>query len=348
MPGWEASSNNPANFDFDEVDDGAASSAPETPPAESRPEKTESSAPPREGGEQRSEPAQTGAGFDAALLDRARQFGLSAEEAKGFESPAALKRALDFAERRSTQRSDTGQPPERAPRTDAPPPPAEKKERPRINLGDFDEIDKAFSEFDPSVQKLAKHTRAIAERLNAALDELDARDQREQQLLGKVTAHEQDLMARRQEALYDEFDGALASLGSDWEPLFGKGGRHDLAPDGSEIKERSKIWDDVLIQAAGFQAAGRPIPDLKTLVRRAVRAIHGERSETETTIPKDKVKQQLRDRETGQFVARPTHRESPRNGKNLTDKDRTQNAQAFVNKFYSERGLQEPEIDDGF
>lgn len=272
--------------------------------------------------------APAGTGIDAALLSRAHKLGMSAEKAREFESPAALKRALDWAESRTQQGSDTGLSREREEK------PADQQQgkKPRINLEAF-ELDERF---DPALHAMAKNLKGMAEQINSAFDELEQRTELTNSQAGKLTEWVQQ---REQEAFYDRFDSWVNSLGADWEPVFGKGGRKDVASNQAAVEARGQVLNEMLIYAAGYRQANPTgqIPDERELFQRAVRALHGDKTEK---MAAQKVTQQLRDRRSGQFTTRPTQRQSK--GDHGTSDER---AQRFVNKFFSERGVDEVEGD---
>lgn len=268
------------------------------------------------------------ASIDAALLSRAQKLGISAEEARKI-APDALKTALDLVERRAGTSSDSGQSQKRE-TTDAAQGKTEQK-KPRIEWEDV----QLPEEFDPTLHKVVNNLKTVVSQVNAALDEMDSR---QESISGQTRMLAEKEQSRESEAFYDRFDNWVQEMGADWEPVFGKGNRKTIGDNKAAIEARSAVLNEMLIYAAGYRQANQDLPEEHELFKRAVRALHGDKTEK---MAAQKVTKNLRDRKSGQFVSRPTQRES-RGDKGNPE----QRAQSFVNRFFHERGISD-EHDDG-
>jgi hypothetical protein len=321
--GGDAGQQAPADsrYDFSDVDDGIQENVhDEVLPADENSGGETGAKDSAEGDTGKPSKPDSGSGFDAALVKRAREAGMSDDEARSFGSPDALKRALDWGDRRRGQSSEQGQSQEREQKPTAP----QQQRKPRINLEQF-ELDPAF---DPSLHAMAKNLKGMAEQINSAFDELESHT------LGVVN-HFQE---QQREAFYDRFDSMIEELGEDYAPIFGKGRRADVLNDAKAVAARAELINQMLVDAESHARINpdKPIPSERELLQRAVRALHGDKQQT---IARREVAKNLRDRKTGQFVSRPAQRQSAES-KGTPE----QRANAYVNRFFAERGHDQ---DDG-
>lgn len=231
------------------------------------------------------------AGFDADLLKRAEDAGLSAEDAKGFRSPEALEHAVRLRERdmiaaatkekKNPFQTEQAKPPEKKPET-------------KVETPETDEAFPDLSEFD---EKLTKPLRAAHER---ALKAEKALGEHAKVLESLVRAEQ----ARHALAQMEWFDTQMDGL-KDMADLFGgkAGDRGDKATDA--FKNASKLWVEMRALEAGYAALGKQVPR-EQVFQRAVHAAFGEHA-------RQIVNQQLTDK-LNQRRAQFTNRSTNRNG----------------------------------
>jgi len=184
----------------------------------------------------------SGEQIPADLLAQAQAAGFSRDEAASFRSAAQLQKTLSLIGSKPSK-------PDASMADDA----AKAKD---------DEF--ALPEFDPELydEKIVGTIKGMHEfyqKRNAAL----------QARLDRLEGSVSEVDAERAEAVKEDFESVLESLGPEFEPAVGKGSRTDLDPKSEQMKTRVEIWDKAKEIAAGKAAVGKPIPSRRKLFRMA-------------------------------------------------------------------------------
>lgn len=219
-------------------------------------------------------------------------YGLTEEEATDLDGKGELGRALDLIDRRFAKLG--AEPPKEGEQAN---PPMKQTAGPLELKLDTDVYDDG----------LVAQVGGIVEHVNSLHQKLEG-------ILGA---------SRRQ-----QMDAFFASLGEEYQEVFGKGPL-DALPSRSVMRERRlEVERTVDILRAGYERVGQPVPGENVLQERAARMIAGNEMQA---AARKRAAQQARDTQ-GQFVAKPTHRE----GKPHTGRER---AVQFVEDFYRRKGM---------
>lgn len=254
-------------------------------------------------------------GFDAALLGRATQAGLSEVEARSFETPERLQTALSVLDRQAAAFARQAQAPPDAGGNGAAQETAGQDSGPEEFKLDLNEED-----YEPEVLTAFGTMTAEINRLRTELHGV-----------------RQESSSREQRDFENRFDTMLGGLGDEFKPLIGDGPTASLGAADPTLQARIAIADEMMAMSAGYAQLGRPAPSDAELVQRAARAVLGDQvTQQATSSATRKVSGQLRDR-SGKFVQRPTHR----NAKD--SRTPIERAAEFVETFTRERG----DNDDG-
>jgi len=142
------------------------------------------------------------------------------------------------------------------------------------------------NEFDPALVKTFNGLKELIRTQHESIKELKG-------AAGKETeATKQAEQARAVEEGTLWFDGEIAKLGEEVEPILGKGGRQDIKPDSAEFQKRGELADRMSFLAAGYHAIGQDVPERGVLFAEAVKDVLGpvkkklaERGEKHTSRP---------------------------------------------------------------
>lgn len=287
FPGKEPETAKPDSGDqADILDSGDA----EVPPEPS--EQPDAGEPARAEG---SEPApDQEAEFAPALLDRARELGISTEEARSYGRPEILERSLDALDRKLGEFALGKAQPAVAP--PAAPPPIEA-ESPSFKL-DLDEM--AEDGFDPALVKVNKGLKSLHEHYETRVAQLEG-------VVRQLSGQLQQGTAQTSE---QQFDQLITDLGDEYAESFGSGSGRDLPTNGQQLANRVKLWQEIGTLKAGYAATKRRAPSDRVLFKRALAGAFGTQTET---IAKQRLDTQLRDRQ-GQFISAPSSRKVPAAG----------------------------------
>lgn len=220
------------------------------------------------------------------LLDRAQEYGITADEAKGYDSPKALERALGLLDRTVAARFRQEQKPETKPEP--------KVETPRERKFKLDP-----EYFD---ERLVKLVEQIEDHYESQLDELRAL----KGLEPTVQALAQAEQTRSQAAIFQQLDEAFDEM--DLPDVLGKG---ILDQESEQWKTRCEIASQMDVQEQVLRSMGKPVPGIKELARRAAFALLGEKAVGKSKGMAETPKEPARNGRSGQFVAKPTHRARP-------------------------------------
>jgi hypothetical protein len=234
------------------------------------------------------------------LLERAKSYQMTEEEAKGHKSPEELDRFLTMLDRqvglmalRSTgtappagQQGPVAQPDatatlpkpavEQAPPGQAPP------------AGEF-KIELNPEEYDPA---LVKTIDGLNKHYAGRLAEV-------QQVLTKLVER---VIESTSSSVQNDFDSYLNSMGEEYIEIVGKGGADELRESNKPAFDaRAKIWEEFKILKTACQIRGQNVP-AKTLFKRAAGLVLADKQAeiARRKVEKDVVKQR------GQFLSKPS------------------------------------------
>jgi hypothetical protein len=248
------------------------------------------------------------------LVERAREYGLSTEEAREYGDAKSLERALAIADKQMAHFSRQQQQQQQRQQQDKP---AEKPARKKLNK----------EAFHPELVE-------VLEQYEADFDALH----KENENLKGAFHHVMGEHARRESQDFaDRMDKQFETLGEGYHGVFGKGnGQAVIKSHGARsalMAARLDVMAEMAALEQGYRAYGRAMPDESELFRRAVRALHGDKVVAKATeTARKEIGEKLKEQAT-QHTARPTHkpeREKP------PSRDR---AIAEVNKRLVARGL---------
>lgn len=181
------------------------------------------------------------------LLDRATELGYTLDELKQFRSVSALEKDIARVEKlqqrlQERQAGKTPAKPENAPVEESEPEP------------NWDEmIEEGHDPANVAIQKQLWQRAAKAE---AAVKQVMQAEQN-----------------RIWEAQCERFDSTLNNMGEEYRELFGNGRRGDLLKSSPELAaNRDRVFDQMAILRAGYQAAGKTIPSEPDLINEAVQS----------------------------------------------------------------------------
>lgn len=180
------------------------------------------------------------------LLDKATELGYTLDELKGFRSTKALER--DIARVEKLQQRFQSRQAEKKPATETAPV-EESEPEPK-----WDEmIEEGHDPANVAIQKQLWQRAAKAE---AAVKQVMQAEQN-----------------RIWEAMCERFDSTLNNMGEEYKELFGNGRRGDLLKSSPELAaNRDRVFDQMAILRAGYQAAGKTIPSEPDLINEAVQS----------------------------------------------------------------------------
>lgn len=276
-------------LDFDEpappdVADVDASEAGETPSAEDRHEESQSETP----------------AFTPDLMARAASLGVDEQQARRFQSPEQLERALDLHERAlgnmalNRQQSQGGQQPAR--QTPQPRPQQQPPQQPESDFQlkeltlDPDEHDDVVTTINENVTGMYKH---FTERL--------------QQLEGGLRSAANYIVEQDRSQKVREFDRMISAKADEYGEVLGTGATNTLDTQSPQYQARAEIARTMQVLRAGYQQIGQRPPSEQTLFERAARMTLGQ-SSNNNGAPDAETRELPPRNDRGQFTAPPTKR----------------------------------------
>lgn len=272
------------------ADAGEAADEPADEPGE--PEGAE----PREPAEPEGEPKEATDEWDE-LVNQAEQWGMTKEEAKSFENPAHLQRAITHLARVASAFREQ--------------PKGETKQTEKVETSKY--VPKLSPElYDPEI---IKEFEDINAHYSTQLDEM-------RKMLDGVSEHYQQQRVREEvEWLDSQFDAFEPEL----QELVGKGQTNSLSPNGKELRKRQELYRTAVELAKVDPSASRD-----TIFKRAKAAVfHDQLLNIATKRQSQEAAKRARDTK-GKFTTPPTTRD----GKPLTSDER---AQKFVRDFIKDK-----------
>lgn len=251
--------------------------------------------PPAEGDGKPQEPADGKTGeISEELLGRAKDAGLSEEDAREFGSAKALEKHLTLIGKGK---------------------PAEKKEDEAEEIPDLPEDD----DYSPEI---VKGWKAMKTRL--------------QSLEAENKAFKTERIEHAQAERIRSFDNACDSAGEEYASILGT--TKDAHKKDSEFgKNRAKVFDEMHVLAKSYRESGKPIPEEKDLLKRALSNLFGEETQKQA---RKQIASKIEKRK-GSILPRPTNRTTP------ADKnDPDAGAKSFVKNFFKDKGGAEDEEDE--
>lgn len=208
--------------------------------------------------------------IDTALIFKAAKLGVSEEKLSAFKDAESLAAALNLLEASGKSEGD-------ASGAVADDQPIEWNELPANLSEDFDES------FVGAIKGLNEGIKASVTKLLEA--------QR-----AEFTNEFQSMRRQQHQETVANFDDAIAGLGDNWADVLGKGDGVELGKDSVELKNRSKLFDEVM--------SGKHSGSLRKRVEAAANAVFSDKA---TKIASDKTVEKVRSRQ-GKFVSRPSSR----------------------------------------
>ncbi len=292
-------------FAAEEAEKAPADKADDAPAKEDKTEsdKVEDDPKPAEEDDSRSEDtegqnSEAPVGLDEELLERGKDLGFSDDEMKA--QPDLVRRVAANEDkviaaigREKRARSSPPGPAEKPPEA-----PAEKEPAPKDEKSEKWEIDPELlnesGDYDPKIVKeFQKAQKTIASLETTVCKVTDFLDSQVAQASNQRTA---GFLGRMDDLFADE------SVGGAYADKLGKGSINDLEPDSAEMKARAQVVGELNAMGAGYEATKRKVPSEKVLMRRALRVVFGDKSET---TARDKINEDIKKR-SGQVSARPT------------------------------------------
>jgi len=186
--------------------------------------------------------------FPPELLQRAKEFGFTEDEARQYSDQTLLTLALDRAEARMSALQQNAQPPQQQEAAQQ----AEEDFKVSLNPDDFPpEVVKQFEEMNSHYAKQLKELKAE---------------------VGRLTG---DLNSRRLAEVESQVDAFFDGLGEEAHATFGKGKTRELA-DKRLQQARMAVIAEANALETGYLSNGRQVPAMKVLLERAYRSLHSE------------------------------------------------------------------------
>lgn len=221
---------------------------------------------------------------DLELL--AAQAGIAQTDAVEFGSAQALRKAIGMLQGRAPRQNAD------APATTDKPVVTEPALKIELDPAKYD--DDIIKQFDNIQKHFSDEVNKLKER-NAVLENSAA------QVNGQAK------IAR--------FDGFIAGLGDDFQPLLGKGGVDAVDQKSDHFKNREKLFSEMQALAAGYGNVGMPVPPEAELFRKALHSTFGDQIQK---IANGKLRNTV-ERRAKQIIAPPTHQSS---NESVSDEDK--------------------------
>jgi hypothetical protein len=284
-------------------------------------------------------------GPDETLLQRARDMGLTDDDAKAISSPDVLDRLITrmemkFAERLQNQPANSAPDPAPAP-ADAQPAKGEAAGGRRKGGEGVDDAPPSLDGLEPEIESYGKWTTDQIGAMRREMQEL------RQQLAQERQTQQQQFQQQRQatqaqtaKQKLQQFEAGLDGLAPEYEGVFGKGNTNVLPAESPERQNRVKLAKAIhLLETHARSIDPNAEPDFGSLFRRALNA------EFPEAVQKAMTKQaeaSIRQRKA-QATTPPNGR---RRGADTLPRGKDKAAQ-FADKFFADRGMgRAPQIDD--
>jgi hypothetical protein len=211
------------------------------------------------------------------LRQRARDVGLGSDDLEGLP-PTAVERLVRVAESKlmalgrlaPSTLGEEDQEAEQAP----------KPKTSKVKKFEIQGIDKFDEELGKVLGGLNDH---YANQLEAVTAQLEERE-----------------TVRFRESVIRDVDSALDRVSKDFGGVFGDSW-NEMGEEA--VRARSKVFDEALAMAVGYERAGRKVPPIRTLAMRAAKALFGDSAKAAARAD---IEQNIKEREL-QAIARPTH-----------------------------------------
>lgn len=193
------------------------------------------------------------------LLEAAHYAQISTAEAQAYSSETDLAQAIRDNNNRRTE-------------TKAPDPKPVETERPepfkfthvdKINAKEIDDEGNPVYKYEEGIRMLSSDLHAMQERHAEQLGAMQ----------GKMKEAQQDAIAVRTAQRVDAFDAFLDKLGSEYEPMIGKGKTADLIPNSPQVRNRQKLIDAILVQEGMCDRSGSPRPSIAALTEKSMNIV---------------------------------------------------------------------------
>jgi hypothetical protein len=278
--------------------------------------------------------------WDAGLLARAQQLGMTEDEAKGFGDGEKLETVLTTLDRRVADigraaLQSQSQQPQTVQQQPVQQVPAQQPQQPQQPQT----IQQQPPSFEPF--KVELKSEEYGEEVTKAMQGMADHNAGQMQLLATqfgnaVMGLHGQFQKREQETLVAKGDALIASLGEEYVDVFGKGSTQSMRQGSDPWNARMKFFNGMDALQVGYQLTNpNYVPSEADLKQRVLR---GDFPEKVNGIKTSKLSQRLRDRK-GQFVA-PT---SARKGAPVAKEDE---ASAYVRNWFSEN-LPDGATEDG-
>ncbi len=194
--------------------------------------------------------------IDPDVMAAAKAAGLTEHEIKRIGSSAGVESLLT----RMVQKGVLEHYPQ--PKPAAQPEPAKPAEKPKESDSDEDPL-KGLEEYDEGLAKIVRGMHEAHKR------EVEA-------LKGKLAEYDQEKNTQALKAEIGWFDEQIASLGSEFEEVLGKGSSFELDPKSDAYKNREELLTELRLRSQMYAKTGQR-PDGPKVFRRAVNAVFGDR-----------------------------------------------------------------------
>ena len=242
--------------------------------------------------------------MDARLKHAAERAGLTDEfiEGLGDKAPDILTKLADGFDSVSTKMAELG----RAKAPQGNPPPSKEDETPKKSETAFDIkspldraklLDRVDEDGDPVFSDEAIET------LTPLFDSFESMRGFISQLNDRVTPYVQEQEARAQSSDWETLESFFEDVTSDYGEVFGKGKTPDLGENSSEFKERTALWEQAKLIAAGHESLGQEF-DLKDVLMQSLSITQAGRQKE---LARQSVREDLKNRGK-KITARPRGR----------------------------------------
>lgn len=304
------------------------------------------------------------------LLDRARQYGMSDEQARSYSSQEDLERTLVMMDQRAMQQAWNRQQQQQQAaygyqqqpqyRWQAPPQQYQPQQPPQQQQPQYPQQQVATTpqqeqqqvpdefryQFDPDMVDpgtaelltgMQDHYGRLIQQMSSNLNAVQSRLY-QQELAAQQAAYQRQQELQNQ--MIREFDSAISSLGPEYNDIFGTGSTLELPPNSPQYMNRQRIWHAQELARNQHAWEGRNVP-MNSAVQSAAKILFPKQFEQAV---RQQVSSQLQGRQQ-QLISRPTRR----NGKQQQSSTRDR-ALRRMDAWYA-ANIGEPNhsaIDDGF
>jgi hypothetical protein len=209
--------------------------------------------------------------LDKALIERAQELGLDAQEAKSFKNQSDLEKTLDIIEKGREDQADRQQ--------------EDKQQKEQADKEQQDDFELKTEDFE---EELADQLKGLHQYHQSQKEKLNESFQKQSETIEKQNKAIEDMtkaMGDMMEQIYtDRFEASLDALEDDLREVVGQGSIEDINDD--QLKVRNEILREMSLEAERAAKNKSPVPSFKKRFNRA-----------KEIVLKDKI-QTLRDKET--------------------------------------------------